>query len=127
MSSMPATREELTDGQRADIRARLEAVAQELRSLVRDDDGLTDTVVLDQSRMGRISRVDALQHQQMAAAGRRRAEARLKRVHAAIERFDEAPDEYDWCPGCGEPIGYPRLKAVPETVFCVPCLQARGR
>ena len=124
---MPAVREELTAAQRADIRARLDAVVADLEALVRDEDGLADTVVLDQSRMGRVSRVDALQHQQMAAAGRRRAEARLERVHAAIERFDDAPDEYDWCPGCGEPIGYPRLKAVPESVFCVPCLQARGR
>ena len=123
---MPAVREELTDAQRTEIRARLAAVAEELRSLVRDEDGLTDTVVLDQSRMGRVSRVDALQQQQMAAAGRRRAEARLERVMAAIQRFDEEPDDYDWCPSCGEPIGFPRLRAVPESAFCVPCLQARG-
>jgi len=124
---MPAPREELTEAQRAIIRARLDTVAEELRALVRDEDGLTDTVVLDQSRMGRVSRVDALQQQQMAAAGRRRAAARLERVEAAIERFDEAPDEYDWCPSCGEPVGFPRLNAVPESAFCVPCLQARGR
>ncbi len=124
---MPPKREELTDAQRADIRARLAKDVEALQALVRDEDGLTDAVVLDQSRMGRLSRVDALQQQQMAAAGRRRAEARLERVEIAIERFDEAPDEYDWCPSCGEPIGYPRLKAVPESPFCVPCLEARGR
>jgi len=124
---MPPKREELTEAQRADIRARLAKVVDELQSLVRDEDGLTDAVELDQSRMGRLSRVDALQQQQMAAAGRRRAEARLERVEIAIERYEEAPDEYDWCPCCGQPIGYPRLKAVPESAFCVPCLQARGR
>jgi len=95
--------------------------------LLTDEAGLAGTVTLDQAAMGRVSRADALQAQQMAKAAHRRAEARLARVLAAMDRFDDEPDAYPWCPGCGEGIGTGRLLAVPESVFCVRCLEARGR
>ena len=109
-----------------EIRARLDAVAEELRTLLTDEAGLAGTVTLDQSAMGRVSRADALQAQQVAKAAHRRAEARLERVLAAMDRFDDDPDEYPWCPQCGGSIGFRRLLAVPESVFCVRCLEARG-
>ena len=109
------------------VRAHLDAVAAELRTLLGDEAGLAGTVVLDQAAMGRVSRVDALQAQQMAKAAHRRAAMRLDRVEAAISRFDADPEDYAWCPECGETIGLGRLRAVPESVFCVACLEARGR
>lgn len=113
--------------QLAEVRARLAGVAEALRTVLRDDAGLAGTVALDQAAMGRVSRVDALQAQEMAKAAHRRARARLARVVAAIARFDDDPEGYPWCPGCGEGIGLGRLMAVPESVFCVRCLEARGR
>ena len=109
------------------IRARLDEVAAELRVLLSDEAGLAGTVTLDQAAMGRVSRADALQAQQMAKAAHRRAESRLGRVLAAMERFDDDPDAYAWCPECGESVGTRRLLAVPESIFCVRCLEARGR
>ncbi|MCB9745406.1 MAG: TraR/DksA C4-type zinc finger protein [Alphaproteobacteria bacterium] len=119
--------EELTPAELEQIGALLRAAELELRALIADEGGLTGTVQLDQSAVGRVSRVDALQQQQMALANKRRAERRMEAVEAALERFDEDPESFGWCPGCGEPIGVRRLRAVPESVFCVPCLQARGR
>ncbi len=119
--------DDLTPDQLASVRARLDAVRAELTTLLADEAGLAGTVTLDPSAMGRVSRVDALQAQQMAKAAHRRAEARLERVEAALARFDDAPEDYPWCPECGEAIGLGRLKAVPESIFCVPCLERRGR
>ena len=119
--------DELTPEALAGVRARLDRVAAELRTVLRDDAGLAGTVTLDQAAMGRVSRIDALQSQQMAKAAHRRARSRLERVEAAMSRFDDEPEDYPWCPACGEAIGLGRLMAVPESIFCVRCLEARGR
>ncbi len=115
----------LTPSGIAHLRALLEGEQTALCALVDDAGGRTGTVDLDPGREGRVSRVDALQHQQMAKAGRRRALARLERIDAALERLMEDPDMFGWCPDCGEPIPWRRLCAVPESVLCVPCLQRR--
>ncbi len=115
--------DELTPAQLEELGEALDRLREDLTAVATDASGLSDTVVLDQSRMGRVSRMDALQQQQMAAAGQRRARQRLEGVAAALERLRD--DDYGWCPACGEAIGYRRLRAVPETVFCVPCLQQR--
>ncbi|MCB9761824.1 MAG: TraR/DksA C4-type zinc finger protein [Alphaproteobacteria bacterium] len=117
--------DELTTSQREEIAAELRRARGELRALIADEAGLSGTVELDQARVGRVSRIDAMQHQQMAAATRRRAERRLEGVEAALERLAEDPEGFGWCPECGEPIGYRRLKVLPESVFCVACLNKR--
>jgi len=118
---------DLTDTQRAALRADLETLRAQLAASLADGSGAADTVVLDQSRMGRVSRNDALQQQQMAKAGIRRVELRLQRVGAAIARYDDDPGEYGMCPDCAEDIDFRRLKAFPESIFCVACAQERGR
>lgn len=115
------TREPLTDSERAELRADLDTLSADLRRLLDDESGLAGTVDLDQSRMGRVSRIDAIQQQKMAQATLRRHRQRLERVEAAIERHDEDPEDYGPCMRCGEPIGYRRLKAFPDVVVCVGC------
>lgn len=93
-------------------------------SLVRTSDTTrahAETVELDQAAMGRLSRIDAIQQQQMAGAQERRNALRLKQVAIALQAWEE--DEYGWCKKCGEPVAYGRLKARPETVVCVPCMR----
>ena len=114
----------LTPSQLAAQTRALQVLRTELTALLDDEAGLTETVTLDQSRMGRVSRVDALQQQEMAKATRRRAELRLTRVEAALERVAE--DEYGECPDCGEYISLKRLQAVPASVFCMACMRSRG-
>jgi len=115
----------LTPDGRSHIRHLLEQEQRALEAIVDDHGGRSGTVALDQSRVGRVSRADALQQQEMAKASRRRAALRLERVEAALERIRADPDQFGWCPDCGEPIPLRRLEAVPESVLCVPCLQQR--
>ena len=115
----------LTPDGRAHILHLLEQEHRALGAIVDDHGGLSGTVALDQSRVGRVSRADALQQQEMAKASQRRASLRLERVEAALERLREDPDQFGWCPDCEEPIPLRRLEAVPESVLCVPCLQRR--
>ena len=81
-------------------------------------------VGLDQP-IGRLSRMDALQQQSMSQASQRIARLRLAQVEAALQRI--AQEEYGFCVGCGEEIGHGRLKARPETPFCVACQNRRER
>ena len=112
---------ELTDAQEAELHADLQALRASLQETLKASEALAETVELDQAAMGRVSRVDALQAQQMAAAQRRRAELRLKQVIVALQTAAEG--DYGICKVCGDDIGYPRLKARPESPACVPCMR----
>jgi len=81
-------------------------------------------VDLDQP-IGRLSRMDALQQQHMAATNRRALDVRLKLVGAALARIERG--EYGTCQECEEPISYRRLAARPESPLCLLCQQARER
>lgn len=92
---------------------------QELRStdqLARDS---TKAVTLDQSSIGRLSRMDAMQSQAMALETKRRREIELTRIDAALERIDE--EEYGYCASCEEEINKRRLAVDPANPFCVEC------
>ena len=79
-------------------------------------------VELDQSRVGRLSRMDALQGQAMALETERRRANELRRIEAALQRVEDG--EYGYCLSCGEEIGTKRLELDPATPTCVDC--ARG-
>jgi DnaK suppressor protein len=114
--------DELSQAELDELRADLLRLRQELHTTLSDESGRSDTVDLDQP-IGRLSRMDAMQQQEMAKAERRRAEIRLERVAVALEAMEE--EDYGWCGDCGEPIGVRRLKARPDSFFCLPCISAR--
>ncbi|WP_243457239.1 TraR/DksA family transcriptional regulator [Parasphingorhabdus cellanae] len=91
----------------------------ELKALEEDAAGWSDTVELDQQSVGRLSRMDAMQQQEMAQAEARRRANDLARIDIALKRMDE--DEYGWCAECGEPIAYKRLEIDPAAALCVAC------
>lgn len=76
-------------------------------------------VALDQQSVGRLSRMDALQNQAMAAAQEGRRHARLRAIEAALARIEAG--EFGWCEACGEPIGERRLDLDPTLGRCVAC------
>ena len=117
--------EDITHAQREELHNDLKGQRAELEELLADRAGLTSTVELDQSAVGRITRIDALQAQKMAQALHRRHALRLQRTVAALERYAEDPEEFGFCLACGECIGFGRLKAKPESFLCVPCLQEK--
>lgn len=108
----------LTTQQIDELRADLQALAEDLsRDLASSLEG-SRPVELDQS-IGRVSRMDAIQQQNMTQATRQATELRLKQVDAALRRIDES--EYGICLECEDDVGYPRLKARPEALLCLSC------
>lgn len=69
--------------------------------------------------IGRLSRVDALQQQKMAAEGLRRLELKLNQVELALKKI--ADREYGFCSQCEELIPFGRLKIKPESIMCLSC------
>lgn len=112
--------EELTAAGRATLHAALLRMRDELTATQATTQGLAGTVHLDQTAVGRVSRGDALQAQAMAAEQVRRNALRLKQVAVALAAVDDG--SYGDCRVCGEPIGFARLSARPETPACVPCM-----
>jgi DnaK suppressor protein len=111
--------EELSDEQVDTLRAQLVQLVAELEGALLTSAGSAAPVVLDQSSVGRLSRMDAMQQQAMAKATRQKAQLRLTQCKSALSSFDRG--EYGLCRKCEEPIGCPRLSAKPEAPFCLEC------
>lgn len=103
----------------AEVRHRLQALHASLAAALTGAREQGGTVSLDQSAVGRLSRVDALQQQAMAQAQERRTKIRLAQVESALARL--ANGAYGDCVQCGEPIAERRLEAHPEAPFCLEC------
>lgn len=76
-------------------------------------------VELDQARVGRLSRMDAMQMQEMSKATDVRRVGELRRVTAALARIDSG--DYGYCVECGEAIPVERLKVDMAATHCVQC------
>lgn len=76
-------------------------------------------VELDQQVQGRLSRMDALQDQQMALAREERRRNEIKRIDAALQRIAEG--EFGFCVTCGEDIEPKRLDYDPTLPTCIDC------
>lgn len=103
------------------MRARLEAMKAELRAL---DEGAAEArgaVELDQTRQGRLSRMDALQGQAMAQATAERRVQALHRIDAALERIDSG--DFGYCVSCDEPIAPARIDNDPSVPTCIGCAE----
>lgn len=72
--------------------------------------------------VGRLSRLDSMQMQQMALAGKRRLEEQRARLHEARRRIDSGT--FGRCLRCGNDIAIERLQHQPDAVTCMPCLVA---
>lgn len=83
------------------------------------------TVELDQTRVGRVSRMDAMQAQAMAKESERRRRVALQRIESALVRMEDG--EYGDCVACEEPIGAERLTADPTVLLCLACADKAER
>ena len=119
MSAAPPaelTREQVLELQRDLVQQREELADQLSRS-----DKNSQPVELDQQLVGRLSRMDAIQQQQMAAANAAQAAAHLNRVELALAAVESG--DFGYCRRCDEPIGFARLKARPDSPLCLNCQQ----
>lgn len=104
-------------------RQRLLALRDTLSAGADSRAAMARTVELDQTRTGRLSRMDAMAAQAMAKAGEQRARVELRRIDAALARLDAGT--YGDCAACGGAIEPARLDASPATPFCLTCAASR--
>jgi DnaK suppressor protein len=102
------------------IKKQLEAQRKELLKRVELTEDDRKPVELDQAQIGRLSRMDAIQVQEMALEQERRREIELKKIGAALLRIKD--DEYGYCTHCGEDISPKRLEFDPAAPLCVDCV-----
>ena len=105
----------------ADMRERLLKLREDLESVATTGDRSSQIVELDQTRLGRLSRMDAMQAQAMSQESVRRREMMLRRIAAAIERIDNG--NFGLCQSCEDPIHRKRLEFDATTLLCVQCAQ----
>ena len=80
-----------------------------------------DDVSLDQTRVGRLSRMDAMQGHEMSLEAERRRQQELGQIDAAMERMQMG--YYGECEECGGAIAEGRLKIDPAALYCVSCAE----
>jgi len=103
----------------AAVRAHLLARRAELQALMASSAESRAVVQLDQAQVGRLSRIDAMQGQQMALATDRRRAIEVSRLDAALARLEAGG--YGVCLRCGEEIPEKRLAFDPAATLCVDC------
>ena len=81
-----------------------------------------ETVELDQTRMGRLSRMDAMQQQEMSKASNLRRQIKLQQINAALTRIEN--NDYGYCLECEEDINPKRLEHSPTARLCIGCAEA---
>ena len=78
-------------------------------------------VELDQARVGRLSRMDAMQTQQIALETARRHQHQLRQIDAALQRIKS--NKYGYCVECEEEINVRRLFINPTSTRCIECAE----
>ena len=109
----------LDDKRIAELRERLVQKQEALLSLEETGAQAANTVELDQTTVGRLSRMDDLRAQAMSQESERRRHLELQRINSALQRMDAG--EYGYCVRCGEQIALKRLEFDPATPLCIRC------
>lgn len=93
----------------------------ELMQLEDTQEASSQTVELDQSRVGRLSRMDALQGQAMSLEAKRRRQIEMQRIQSALIRIENG--EYGYCLRCEEAIDPKRLDFDASATLCINCAE----
>jgi DnaK suppressor protein len=94
---------------------------EELDRLEREELAAADSLaaVAPDKAIGRLSRLDAMQMQEVAKEAQRQRGQRMHQLREAMRRMDTG--EYGICTACSEWIDYQRLEARPEILMCGSC------
>jgi DnaK suppressor protein len=75
--------------------------------------------VAPECSLGRLTRQEAMQEQNVALSNLRDYELKLKRIESALLRVESG--SFGDCLDCGEEIAMGRLEIMPESIFCIHC------
>ena len=95
----------------------------ELNEFAKTGDEAAKPVELDQTRVGRLSRMDAMQVQAMSIEAKRRREQEIVRIKSALQRINE--ETFGDCMECAKPISPARLNLDPSAILCINCAEKR--
>jgi DnaK suppressor protein len=109
----------LTTEQLTGLREELERQLRRLQRSMKTTERAAKPVQLDQTAVGRLSRMDAIQNQHLTKNLQKREEARLGALTEALARLEAG--RYGVCSACGEAISFDRLFVVPEAGDCGKC------
>lgn len=90
-----------------------------LMTAIEGESESSQTVELDQSKVGRLSRMDALQGQAMTQETKHRHEEGLRNISAALSRIESG--DFGYCLKCDELISIERLQVDPAASLCITC------
>lgn len=100
-------------------RKRLQTALAQVKADTTESTAAAATVVLDQSSVGRLSRMDAMQQQAMAKNVLQRLAMQQRKLEAALGRMELGT--YGLCCLCHDAVETKRLDADPAAVFCRDC------
>ena len=103
------------------LKALLLRKLEELHDIESTGNAAVETVELDQTRMGRLSRMDALQGQAMSKETKRRRELEMQKIGSALQRIEAG--DYGYCVSCDELISRGRLEVDPSASLCIECAE----
>jgi len=109
----------LTSRQVAEIKDELERQLQRLERSMGVTDAAMKPVELDQTAVGRLSRMDSLQNQSLTRNLQEREQVKFAQIHEALGRLEEGT--FGICTECGGDIPFQRLFVFPETPSCASC------
>ncbi|MBX3729136.1 MAG: TraR/DksA family transcriptional regulator [Candidatus Sumerlaeia bacterium] len=120
----PAHEEDLmlTPKERKTVKAAIEAAIVEAEAMIEDLRTRAAPVSPD-SAIGRLSRMDSMVNAGTARMALDQAEKKLSRLHARLDRIDDA--NFDVCGVCAGQLPMARLLAAPDRGVCVACLQQK--
>ncbi|MBW6488633.1 TraR/DksA family transcriptional regulator [Sulfurimonas sp.] len=73
--------------------------------------------------LGRLTRQEAMQEQNMSLENLRQAEIRLKKINSALNRIHNKT--FGECIDCGDDIAKERLEIMPENGLCIECASVK--
>lgn len=107
------------------FKIRLQERRESILEIQKDTKQQSAPVELDQARVGRLSRMDAMQQRAMAQAAARLLDIELQRIKTALNRIES--EEYGYCIFCDEEIAEKRLQFDPSLLTCIACAQEAER
>jgi DnaK suppressor protein len=108
----------LTPEQLGQIRCELQRTLSRLeRNMKLNGNGRPPEI--DQSAVGRLSRIEALQNQGFTQNLQERERVQLAQVMDALKRLEDGC--YGVCTACRGPVGFERLMVFPEARHCTRC------
>lgn len=99
----------------------IKLLLEELKLLysTQESNKMTEDASLDQTRIGRLSRMDALQQQAMLKAIDARNVSKYYSACKALMKLDAG--DYGICENCGENISEGRMQIDPIAIYCLDC------